>query len=149
MNSNLLISHMLWDDHQTDYFVVTSLCPIISRQPSSGSYRLEDGTLFLHLHLPLLDQAYHLHNLQDFPVAGPSGKSSTFDRTPPTPWRFLTGEDIRTLGAGGFKGLPYHRSFLPLWAALCQEGLYHFVHCCLVGGFGARRGGKVHCCASD
>ncbi len=38
MNSNLLISHMLWDDHQTDYFVVTSLCPIISRQPSSGDH---------------------------------------------------------------------------------------------------------------
>ncbi len=39
-----------------------------------ASYCLEDGTLFLHLHLPLLDQAFHLYNLQDFPVSGPQGK---------------------------------------------------------------------------
>ena len=38
------------------------------------SYRLEDKTLFLHLHLPLLDQAFHLYNLQDFPISGPLGK---------------------------------------------------------------------------
>ena len=45
---------------------------VLSELPAS--YRLEGGTLFLHLTLPLLDQDYHLYNLQDFPVAGPSGK---------------------------------------------------------------------------
>ena len=43
---------------------------VLSELPAS--YRLEDGTLFLHLHL--LDRAYHLYNLQDFPVAGPLGR---------------------------------------------------------------------------
>ncbi len=45
---------------------------VLSELPAS--YRLEDGTLFLHLHLPLLDQAYHLFHLQDFPISGPFGK---------------------------------------------------------------------------
>ncbi len=45
---------------------------VLSELPAS--YRLEDGTLYLHLHLPLFDQAYHLYNLQDFPVFGPLGK---------------------------------------------------------------------------
>ena len=49
---------------------------VLSELPAS--YRLEDGTLFLHLHLPLLDQAYHLYNLHDFPVSGPLGKLSFF-----------------------------------------------------------------------
>ena len=46
-----------------------------------ASYRLEDGTLFLHLHLPLLDQTYHLYNVQYFPVYGPLGKP--FQGVPP------------------------------------------------------------------
>ncbi len=45
---------------------------VLSELPAS--YRLEDGTLFLHLHLPLPHQAYHLYNLQDFPVSRPLGK---------------------------------------------------------------------------
>ena len=45
---------------------------VLSELPAP--YRFEDGTLCLHLHLPLLDQAYHLYNLQDFPVSGPLGK---------------------------------------------------------------------------
>ncbi len=45
---------------------------VLSELPAS--YRLEDGIFYLHLHLPLLDQAYHLYNLQDFPVSGPLGK---------------------------------------------------------------------------
>ncbi len=45
---------------------------VVSELPAS--YRLEDVTLSLHLPLPLLDQAYHLYNLKDFPVSGPLGK---------------------------------------------------------------------------
>ena len=37
---NLLITRKEWDDHKTDYFAVSSLCPIISRQPPSGGIRL-------------------------------------------------------------------------------------------------------------
>ncbi len=45
---------------------------VLSELPAS--YRLEDGILFLQLHLPLLDSAFHLYNLQDFLVSGPLGK---------------------------------------------------------------------------
>ncbi len=45
---------------------------VLSELPAS--YHLEDGNLFIHLHLPLLNQACHLYNLQDFPVSGPLGK---------------------------------------------------------------------------
>ena len=34
---------------------------VLSELPAS--YRLEGGTFFIHLHLPLLDQAQHLYNL--------------------------------------------------------------------------------------
>ncbi len=45
---------------------------VLSELPAS--YRLEDGTLFVHLHLPILHQAFHLYHIQDFPVSGPQGK---------------------------------------------------------------------------
>ena len=44
---------------------------VLSELPAS--YCL-DRTLFLPLPLALLAQAYHLYNLQDFPVSGPQGK---------------------------------------------------------------------------
>ena len=63
MNSNLLISHILWDDHQTEYFVVTSLCPIISRQPSSGS-----SQNFVGFRSPILEEGLELVKIGGTPI---------------------------------------------------------------------------------
>ena len=121
---------------------------VLSELPAS--YRLEGGTLFIHLHLPLLRQAFHLYHLQDFPVSGPLGKPV-----------FLRSDDARTLAVSedartyalldpeDLQGLPYRRACLPLYATVCQESLHHFVCCGPMDGFGARRGGEVYCCASD
>ncbi len=121
---------------------------VLSELPAS--YRLEGGTLFVHLHLPLLHQAFHLYHLQDFPVSGPLGKPV-----------FLRSDDARTLAVSedartyalldpeDLQGLPYRRACLPLYATVCQESLHHFVCCGPMDGFGARRGGEVYCCASD
>ena len=109
---------------------------VLSELPAS--YRLEGGTLFLHLHLPLLDQAYHLYNLQDFPVAGPSGKSvflhsddadtlavSEDART----YALLEPEDLRgclTIGHSYLCVLPYaRRDFTTSCVAALWAGLEH------------------------
>ncbi len=114
------------------------------------SYRLEDVTLFLHLHLPLLDQAIHLYNLKDFPISGPLGKPVYLWSTDASTSAVSndTRTYIRALGRGGASGVPYHQAFLPLCAAICKAGLCHFVSHRSLGGFGARHGGKVHCRAS-
>ncbi len=114
------------------------------------SYRLEDKTLFLHLHLPLLDQAFHLYNLKDFPISGPLGKPVYLWSTDASTSAVSndTRTYIRALGRGGASGVPYHQAFLPLCAAICKAGLCHFVSHRSLGGFGARSGGKVHCRAS-
>ena len=46
---------------------------VLSELPAS--YHLKDGTFFLHLRLPLLDQAYHLYNFSGFSHCWSLGKA--------------------------------------------------------------------------
>ncbi len=101
-----------------------------------ASYRLEDRILFLHLYIPLLDLAFHLYNLQDFPVSGSLGKpvfllstdASTLAVSEDTRTHALLDPEERrgclTIGHSYLCVLPYARPALPspcvaaLWAGL-------------------------------
>ncbi len=109
---------------------------VLSELPAS--YSLEDGTLYLHLHLPLLDRAYHLYNLQDFPVSGPLGKP-IYLRSDDTDtlavsedarmYALLDPEDLRgclTIGHSYLCVLPYaRRDFTTSCVAALWAGLEH------------------------
>ncbi len=109
---------------------------VLSELPASN--RLEDGTLYLHLHLPLLDQAYHLYNLQDFPVSGPLGKpvylrSDAADTLAVSEdartYALLDPEDLQgclTIGQSYLCVLPYaRRDFTTSCVAALWAGLEH------------------------
>ncbi len=89
---------------------------VLSELPAS--YRLEDGTLLLHL--PLLDQAYHLHNLQDFPVASPLGKP-VYLRSDDVN-TLAVSEDARTYALLEPEGVPYHASGIPTSVCCLMPG---------------------------
>ncbi len=90
-------------------------------------FHIEGGKLFLHLHLPLLDHAYHLFNLQDFPVASPKGKHiilQTTDAVADNATTYaLNAEALRryyTIGNSYLSVLPYARH--NFWGT-CVKGL--------------------------
>ncbi len=75
---NLLITRKEWDDHKTDYFAVSSLCPIISRQPPSGTRnwqwtrKAEDPGKAPKLEGDRVSHEYHIRraNLMSYPARG-------------------------------------------------------------------------------